>query len=303
MQSVIISLAVGLLAFAMGLVGLYLKRRLPERHMSMGSRDMIGAIMGLLSLLLALVLGLLVGSAHQFFTSQKAELELLGTRSLELELAFRQYGPETEPLRQIMKTSVQEASDAAQGNRKAYEQHFEIGDYLSKFEKWNDMVASLAPHTAQQTELLSSIRTISASFQQTRLLMSEQLASPFPGRSSSSSLDGRFCCSVALAYVGPQPDECRGACLVAFAVATAIFLILELNRPFSGLLRVPTMSIEATLKALETPLREALRARSRGPHVRLSTSGTGLVARRPWRGARWWKDGPRRLRNNLGQID
>ena len=88
MQSVIISVAVGLLAFAMGLVGLYLKRRLPERHMSMGSRDVIGAIMGLLSLLLALVLGLLVGSAHQFFTSQKAELELLGARSLEFELAF-----------------------------------------------------------------------------------------------------------------------------------------------------------------------------------------------------------------------
>ena len=53
----------------MGLVGLYLKRHLPERHMSMGSRDMIGAIMGLLSLLLALVLGILVGDAHQFFAS------------------------------------------------------------------------------------------------------------------------------------------------------------------------------------------------------------------------------------------
>ena len=40
MQSVVISVAVGLLAFAMGLLGLYLKRRLPEHHMSMGSRDM-----------------------------------------------------------------------------------------------------------------------------------------------------------------------------------------------------------------------------------------------------------------------
>ena len=81
-------MAVGLLAFAMGLVGLYLKRRLPERHISMGSRDMIGAIMGFLSLLVALVLRILVGSAHQFFSSQRAELESLGTRSLELELAF-----------------------------------------------------------------------------------------------------------------------------------------------------------------------------------------------------------------------
>ena len=46
----------------------------------------------------------------------------------------------------------------------------------------------------------------------------------------------------------------RTRAIGAFAVTTAIFLILELNRPFSGLLHVPTMSIEATLKALETPL-------------------------------------------------
>jgi ABC-type multidrug transport system fused ATPase/permease subunit len=254
MQSVIISVAVGLLAFAMGLVGLYLKRRLPERHMSMGSRDMIGAIMGLLSLLLALVLGILVGSAHQFFTSQKAELESLGARSLELELAFRQYGPETEPLRQMMKTSVQEAYDAAQGNRKAYEQHFEIGDYLSKFEKWNDMVASLAPHTPQQTELLSSIRTISASFQQTRLLMSEQLASSISWPLLVIVVGWALLLFCGFGVMsGLNLTSVVALALGAFAVATAIFLILELNRPFSGLLHVPTMSIEATLKALETP--------------------------------------------------
>ena len=67
----------------------------------------------------------------------------------------------------MMKASVQEAYEAAVGNPKAYEQHFELGGYLSKFEKWNDTLASLTPHTPQQTELLSSIRSISASFQQT----------------------------------------------------------------------------------------------------------------------------------------
>jgi hypothetical protein len=255
MQSVIISVAVGLLAFAMGLVGLYLKRRLPERHMSTGSRDMIGAIMGLLSLLLALVLGTLFGSAHQFFTSQKAELESLGAQSLELELAFRQYGPETEPLRQMMKTSVQEASDAAQGNRKAYEQHFEIGDYLSKFEKWNDMVASLAPRTPQQTALLSSIRSISASFQQTRLLMSEQLASSISWPLLVIVVGWALLLFCGFGVMsGLNLTSVVALALGAFAVATAIFLILELNQPFSGLLHVPTMSIEATLRALETPL-------------------------------------------------
>jgi ABC-type multidrug transport system fused ATPase/permease subunit len=216
-----------------GLVGLYLKQRLPERHMSMGSRDMIGAIMGLLSLLLALVLGILVGSAHQFFTSQKAELESLGARSLELELTFRQYGPESEPLRQMMKTSVQEAYDAAQGNRKAYEQHFETGDYLSKFEKWNDMVASLALHTPQQTELLSSIRSISASFQQTRLLMSEQLASSISWPLVVIVVGWALLLFCGFGVMSGLNLTSVGAlALGAFAVATAIFLILELNRPF-----------------------------------------------------------------------
>ena len=36
----------------------------------------------------------------------------------------------------------------------------------------------------------------------------------------------------------------------AFAVASAIFLILELNQPFSGLFRIPAASMEETMKAL-----------------------------------------------------
>jgi hypothetical protein len=245
--------AVGLLAFAIGLIGLYLKRRLPERHMSTGSRDMIGAIMGLLSLLLALVLGILIGSAHTFFASQKAELESLGSQSLALELAFRQYGPETEPLRQMMKASVQEAYEASQGNTKAYEQNFEIGNYLFKFEQWNDLLASLTPHTQQQTELLSSIRSISASFQQTRLLMSEQLASSISWPLLVIVVGWAlllFCGFGVMSSL--NPTSVVALAFGAFAVATAIFLILELNQPFSGLFHVPTMSIEATLRALET---------------------------------------------------
>jgi uncharacterized membrane protein SpoIIM required for sporulation len=36
---------------------------------------MIGAIVGLISLLLALVLGTLVGSAYSFYATQKSEME------------------------------------------------------------------------------------------------------------------------------------------------------------------------------------------------------------------------------------
>src|ERR1700687_2722471 len=88
--TIFISAGVGIVTFALGVFGLYLQRLLPESHMSTGSKEMIGAIMGLLTLLLALVLGTLVGSAYGFFAVQKANIESLCARSLELDLTFRQ---------------------------------------------------------------------------------------------------------------------------------------------------------------------------------------------------------------------
>jgi hypothetical protein len=73
--AILISLAVGVLTFGFGMLGLYLHRLLSERHMSTGSKDMIGAIMGLVSLLLALGLGTLVGSAYGFSAAQKANVD------------------------------------------------------------------------------------------------------------------------------------------------------------------------------------------------------------------------------------
>jgi hypothetical protein len=245
------SVAVGVLTFGVGLLGLYLQRLLPERHMSTGSRDMIGAVMGLLSLLLALVLGTLVGSAYGFFASQKADVESLCARALELDLAFRQYGRETEPLRETLKGSMQEALDAIKGDREAYQRHFELGGYMPKFEKWNDTLSSLGPHTPVQTQLISSMSASSQSFQQTRLLMSLELASSISWPLIVVVASWAMLLFFGFGVLSRLNATSVGALAFgAFAVASAIFLILELNQPFSGLFRVPAASIEETMKAL-----------------------------------------------------
>jgi uncharacterized membrane protein SpoIIM required for sporulation len=71
-----------LAAFAAGLFGLWLQRLLPKPHTSDRSRDMITAIVGLVSLLLALVLGTIIGSAYAFYSNQKTELETIAARAL-----------------------------------------------------------------------------------------------------------------------------------------------------------------------------------------------------------------------------
>ena len=251
MGNAYLSVGVGALAFGVGLLGLYLQRLLPERHMTAGSRDMIGAVMGLLTLLLALVLGTLVGSAYSFFASQKADVESLCARSLELDLAFRQYGAETEPLREALNGSMQEALDAIKGDSEAYRRHFELGGYMSKFEKWNNALASLTPHTPVQTRLISAMSTSSQSFQETRLLMSLELASAISWPLIVIVVSWAMLLFFGFGVMSRLNATSLGALAFgAFAVASAIFLILELNQPFSGLFRIPAASMEETMKAL-----------------------------------------------------
>jgi hypothetical protein len=106
MSTVWLSIGVSLLAFAFGVAGLYLQKLLPEPHTSDRSRDVIGAIVGLLSLLLALVLGTLIGSAHAFYATQKAEMETFASRAIRLDVALAEFGPETAPTRARMKETL-----------------------------------------------------------------------------------------------------------------------------------------------------------------------------------------------------
>jgi hypothetical protein len=70
--SISVAVPVAILTFGSGLLGL-LQRRLPQTHLSGGSKDMILAVIGLLTLLLALVLGTLVGNTYAFFATQKSQ--------------------------------------------------------------------------------------------------------------------------------------------------------------------------------------------------------------------------------------
>jgi hypothetical protein len=109
MSSVALAIAVAIVTFASGLLGLLLQKRLPQTHLSGGSKDMILAVIGLLTLLLALVLGTLVGNTYAFFAGQKAELESMASRAILVDQALAEYGPEAQPVRNQMKQALDQS--------------------------------------------------------------------------------------------------------------------------------------------------------------------------------------------------
>src|SRR5271165_6371906 len=103
--------AVAVAIFAGGLIGLVLQRALPEKHTTGPSRDMIGAVVGLLTLLCALVTGLLIWTAYGVDAGQNAAIQSLAAKVLQLDLALEDYGPEANPDRAALRERVGKTID------------------------------------------------------------------------------------------------------------------------------------------------------------------------------------------------
>jgi len=239
--SLYIAITVALLTFAAGVTGLYLQRLLPEHHTSDRSRDMIASVNALVTLLLALVLGTLVSASYGRFANEKAELETLAAHAIELDMALAQFGPDGEPARAGLKTALTHGyeafwSDAGNGARAT-----EVGAAVPGLRAMSDLLNTLDAKTPAQKQSLLGAESQLNAIADTRLRMSMQLATTdaWPMLIIIASWALLLFCGYGLLS---RMNAMTLAALAfgAFAVASAIFLILELRQPYAGLIRVPS---------------------------------------------------------------
>jgi hypothetical protein len=251
MFSIELAVGVAVLLFACGVAGLYLQRLLPEHHTSDRSRDMIGGVVGLLTLLLALVLGLLIWTAYGVFTTQQTELNTLSARALEYNLELTQYGPEAKRGRELLRTDLVWAHEQFWGEdddskAQAYDASYANMSSVSGF------LGSLQPATDAQRQLLGAAGAHYGSIGETRLLMSLQLTNPI-----SWPLLITVTAWSCLLFLGfGMLSRINAATLVALAlgtisVASAIFMILEYSQPYTSLIRISPAGLEQVIIDLD----------------------------------------------------
>ena len=115
MNSEKFALVVGIAVFVGGSLGLVLHRIVPEKHVTGGSKDMIGAVAGLLTLLSALVLGLLIWTAYGVYAGQNIAIQTLAAKVLQFDLALKDYGPEASPARAQLRQGLAKSIDQVWG--------------------------------------------------------------------------------------------------------------------------------------------------------------------------------------------
>ena len=92
-------------------LGMFLRNRLPERHLSGDTKDVVRLGAGLIGTIAALVLGLLIASANSTFETQSSQVQQLTADIVFLDGTLEQYGPETNSVRNLMRRAVASMAD------------------------------------------------------------------------------------------------------------------------------------------------------------------------------------------------
>jgi hypothetical protein len=232
-----IACLVALAVFAGGTVGLVLQRLLPDEFTTGGPRDMIGAVVGLLTLLSALVLGLLIWTAFGVYSGQNLAVQTLAVKVLQLDLALADYGPEADAGRALLRQDLAKTLDAI-WNADLSDQEFAAHNFAAAINilRHQDVLTkSLDPSTDEQTKALAAAKQTIESIGQSRLQMSFALYSAvsYPLVYVVVGWGVALFCGFGLMSKG---NAMSFVALVfgALAVASAIYLILDLSSPYSG---------------------------------------------------------------------
>jgi hypothetical protein len=250
MHSLNRAIAVALILFGASLVGMALQWVVPADVLNQ-SKVTVGAMVGLVTLLLALVLGLLVFTAFSVFATQQSEAYSLGPIIVEIDLALEQYGSEAARGRANLRGALERSRVRFFGDAKQGPQPFTFEQMRMIFQGQSAFFESLKPTTETQRHLLSTARDGARKLADTQMLMARQLANPFPPHVVTVVV----CWATAL-FLGNGLVATPNALTVlahlagAAAIATAILLILELSAPYSGLIRLSPAGLDRILQLL-----------------------------------------------------
>ncbi len=236
-----------------GYAGLALQTKLVDEHKTGETKAVVGQISGLVSLLLALVLGTLIGVSWAYFSTQRTNLENFSAQILRLDQALGQFGPETKPVRDKLKEGMEKAYAAIWGGGQVDPALLTVGPPLATAQAITEYLATLQPKTEAQKAAVATANQYASMVEQSRLLISLQIAS-LP---VSWLMIGILVFWTAALFFGIGLYAPSNALVIAamtfgaLSISFAIFLILELGMPYTGLFRVSPAALEQTIEFID----------------------------------------------------
>ncbi len=216
-----------------------LKAALPEAHLSKESEETVKLAMGLIATLTALVLGLMIASAKSSYDTNQSNVTMMASKISLLDRILELYGPDTVSARETLRRSVKHMATRVWPSSLAADA--DLTPDKSSAETLYQDIHSLSPRDDDQRVLKTQAFTIMTDIGQLRWLLFEQ-SSP----STSPIITTVVVSWIAVLFFSfglyaPSNGTVVVALLAAaVSVAASVFLVLELDQPFGGLLQIPS---------------------------------------------------------------
>jgi len=204
--------------------------------------------MGLMATIAALVLSLLIASAPTSYDTHASEVQRLGVRIVELDRVLAHYGPDTTEARNLLRQTVAAQLNQIWPNQGVATMNLGAPVAREAGEDLYDDLANLSPKTDAQRVGKGRALQLLTEMGETRRLLYEQA-----GGSLSWPFLVVLVSWLTFLFVGFGLLTNNNATVLtalfigAFCVAGAIFLILEMNRPYSGVMQISSAPIRHAL--------------------------------------------------------
>ena len=235
--------------FGGALLGLGLRSLVPDHHRSADSKDVVRLGMGLLATMAALVLSLLIASAKSSYDTQSNGLAQLAGNVTFLDRVLAHYGPEAGEARDLLRRSVAAVLDQLSSGSGAASS--DLNPAATGPEGLYEKIQALSPQNDMQRALRGDALHILLDIGRTRALLLAQAGSSIPWPFLGILVFWVTAIFVSFGFFAPSNATVVATLFVcAVSVSAAIFLILELDEPFQGLLRISDAPLRSALAGL-----------------------------------------------------
>ena len=237
--------------FAGALLGLGLQKLLPGHHLSKETQDIVRLSAGMIATLTALVLGLLVSSAKSSFDAMNNGIVQGSAKFILLDRALTHYGPETQAARDQLQRALAGGIETIWPLEKNGVSALTAFERVNAIELVQDKLRDLTPHTDAQRQALAQAQQLAGDVSQTRWLLIEQGQNQLPLPLLLVLVFWLTLLFVSFGLFAPTNVTALTVLFVgACAVSVAIFLVIELNRPLDGFIKISNAPLRNALQHL-----------------------------------------------------
>ena len=233
------------------LLGIFLRRVLPDQHLQDESKDAIKLGAGMVATVSALVLGLLVASAKDTFDTTEEDLTQRASKIIFLDRLLADYGPETKETREQLRRTVAASIEMIWPKEKNSAVELSNYERMRGMQVTQLMLLRIVPTTDAQRRLYDTAQQILTDLRQSRWVLIERGQHVIPIPFLVVLLFWLTMLHVSFGLFAPLNGTVITVLFVsALSVSAAIFIVLDMTHPLQGVVQVSSTPMRKALELL-----------------------------------------------------